>query len=321
MKKLFTVLAAVAFGAFIMTSCSSSDDNNDGGNQPTQPGEATKPAATHTADAKKVTFPEGGDVKEATFDEGGRYDVVLKRELRDQILGANIAARALKEAADDYVHMVGSYTVKNGVYEMDDFGSVKVEETSQEQVQVTIVPNNAEEIVETATVEQPVVELKGLTSDICRSWEIANTKFDYFEYDANGQEKNHVQGSFYNPEEARSLVYMQNWLKEEHDVEIDADFSKKELIKNVSFNQYGTFTINFARESSIGKWNWENENEGKLHYEWEDASMKNDFEKGQANVAMQNGYLVLTLSGEVKEKSNSDRTYRVDIKFVLSEQK
>ena len=320
MKKIFTVLAAVAFGALFMTSCSSSDDNN--GVSPSNPGVATKPEATHTKDAKKVSFPEGSDVKETTFDEGGKYDVVLKPELRDQILGANATARALKETADDYVHMVGNYTVENGVYVLEYFGKVKVEITPDGQVRVTFTPNNVKETtVYDGQVEQPAVELKGLTSDICRNWEIVKTTFDYYEYYlSEGMQKNHFQGNFIKPDDApSSLVYMKDWLKWNFNTEIDPDFYKKETIKDVSFNQYGKFTINFTRESSIGDWKWVDEANGKIKYEWEDAYMDNDFESGEAKVEITNGYLVLALSGREKVMQNKGVKYRIDVVFVLAE--
>jgi hypothetical protein len=331
MKRIFTILATVAFGAMVMTSCSSSDDNNGSQPQPLGPGGATKPAATATATAKKVTFPTNSDIKEATFDEGGNYDVVLTKTLRDRIIGGTAEARALKDVADEWVHMTGKYTAQNGVYEMQDFGKMTItEDAAKEEVTAVVEAENCDPITETVEEVAPVVELKGLASDICRSWTIQNTTFDYWEYEWDNVEvlKNHYQGNFTNPQEARDLEWMQAWLKREHNTEIDADFSKKKYIKNVSFNQYGKFTINFANESSIGDWWWVDEREertenatGLVRYDWEDWEMENDFETGVAKVEMVNGYLVLTLTGQMKEQHNKHQMYRVDVQFVLAEDK
>jgi hypothetical protein len=320
MKKIFSVMAAFVLGAFVMTSCSSSDDNNDSNPVNPQTG-GTLAVAKNKADAVKLTsFPEGSDVKEVIADEGGNFEALISQDLYERLNGG-ASTRALKDIPTGFVYVTGKYTVNGTTYVFEGLLNVTVEKNTDGTADVTVTTTEGEPVVEGTVKVETQGEAKGLTSDICRGWTIVNTTFDYYEYDANGMEKNHYQGNFTVPEEARSLVYMQDWLKREHDTEIDADFSKKVEIKSVAFNQFGKFTINFLDEASIGTWSWKDEAAGKLEYNWEDESMDNDFETGVAHVEMQKGYLVLTLSGQVKQKDRSNMTYRVDVQFVLAEDK
>lgn len=322
MKKIFSVMAAFVLGAFVMTSCSSSDDNNDSNPVNPQTG-GTLAVAKNKADAVKLTFPEGSDVKEVIADEGGNFEALISQDLYDKLNGGAASARALKDVPAGYVFVTGKYTVDGTTYVFEGFLRVTVEKNTNGTADVTVTTAEGEPVVEGTTVQvETQGEAKGLTSDICRGWTIVNTAFDYYEYDVNGKENNHYQANFYKPEEARSLVHMKNWFENEHrDVKIDADFSKKVEIKNVVFNQFGKFTINFLDEASIGTWSWKDEAAGQLKYNWEDESMDNDFETGVAQVKMLNGHLVLSLSGQVKQKESSDMTYRVDVKFTLAEEK
>lgn len=320
MKKIFSVMAAFVLGAFVMTSCSS-DDNNDSNPVNPQTG-GTLAVAKNKADAVKLTFPEGSDVKEVIADEGGNFEALISQDLYDRLNGGVASARALKDIPAGYVFVTGKYTVDGTTYVFEGFLRVTVEKNTDGTADVTVTTAEGEPVVEGTTVQvETQGEAKGLTSDICRGWTIVKTTFDYYEYDDNGMEKNHYLGNFTNPEEARSLVKIKEWLWENHEVEIDADFSKKVEIKNVAFNQFGKFTINFLNEASIGTWSWKDEAAGKLEYNWEDESMENDFETGVAKVEMVNGYLVLTLSGQMKEQHNKHQMYRVDVQFVLAEEK
>lgn len=323
MKKNLLLLAAMAFGAFAFTACGGSDSEGSdtvwsGKPNYDKPANADNTKAYKSTDGK--TFVEFGPGKTAVIGYNPNEFTVNTDKVRP--MGVTI------KTSDDQAYYVGVYAIKGTVtfddehwfeYELPGWGIVRIQSEGVDKTLI-IATTDGEELVKKVREEDKLY--KDVTSeDICRTWAVQNTEFQYTEVDAHGKRTLQAKHNF----PGCDLKAMAEWLKENHGVDIAEDFKitgdmKVRKIETIDFTPYGTFCIKLTDENCVGSWKWYNEPLGVLNFSWFSADMHNSFENGTATVRPMGNILELTLEGAAAALDNG-KAYSVKLTALMTEAK
>ena len=151
-----------------------------------------------------------------------------------------------------------------------------------------------------------------LTSDMCRSWVIDETRIRH-EGKVTGAKE--FKGCNMND----ILAYAKKMAN------ITEEFEPNKVVTNIVFTRSGSFYIFYANgDDDFGTWKWKNEKEGILTYQWRDESMGSEFESGEATFDVRRGKYCLTLTADIdddghKAEPGKKGSYNVSLSFYMSE--
>ena len=312
MKNFLFIIAALILSAFSFSSCSSDDNDKDGGDG----GNFTTPAMA--ADAIMLENFSCDEIKQLELTASGDYLAYAKTSFIYQFLPTS---KSLKESIDNtYEYISGKYTkVEDNIYFLEGLGSLQL--TKGANNTVTIQLTNLSGTIASGTAEDETVNVTdGKTLDLCRTWYIVQTNFRYEGFTADGKAETPVGAEFPNAQYQTSndLMAMGEWLMQNYKKDIMEELAGKSYIKNIIFTPK-TFAINFGYETYVGDWEWTNKDKGTINYKWEKGYMTTNFDNGEATVSFNDGYATLKLQGDIQSNRENNVTYKLTLTFTLSD--
>lgn len=278
--RLLFAIIAMCVCSVPLTSCSDDDDNNGGGN--------FDPPAYETNAAKYEISDAGSPYESIEFTESGNYLIkqsggsyaqmstakaaaaitrgIAGKDGRSAIFADPTATPATRDAYSPILY--GKYTVReDGVYVLEDFGTVKVTQDGTGNSYKLEVTRNGQSTVTIEATRQNANLNSTKSNALCRTWNVASLRL-YFEY--NGRKMIDVSGK--TPEE---LLEKLRKLAQENDPEYsDDDYDDitdilGEWPEQVVFTKTGTYVVYYSESQlAVSTWKWENESDGYLIYSW-----------------------------------------------------
>ncbi len=249
------------------------------------------------------------------FAESGRAII----RLANSSMQAKTRDASEEEGGDQYV--IGTYQVNGNTYTVYDeknspYCTVELVDKTGSRIAVKIRMKSGSEVDNVEYNGQAEVVEKvasdEITGKLCREWVISSTRLRHRGGVIAGKH-------FDNPLEAASFNTILQYAKTI--ATINEDFADDMTVTSIEFTADGTFCIFFANgKHYIGKWSWTNSKNGYLHYSWNDNSMGNKFENGEAVFDVRQyktvGYYTLTLGAEIEDGGT---LYNVELSFFMNE--
>lgn len=303
------------------TACSSDDD---GGNPPVNL--TDEPMAEHAA--KYVVTTSNSDYAAFEFLGDGKY-IITKKEARMYAPKKELEIKSIKDiatllkspahktrATEVDLYIFGDYTVNTeGVYVLDDFGTVKVKDGSK----IDIVRNDG--FTSTVTVQKSEIKYTGEnTNRLCRTWAFDKMDIDYWAYTY------HVFTISYLAENQKfEFTYLHPRFEEgfeDENIDVEEMFNglvdTQNMTKRVTFSPYGTYYIETnSGFTQVSSWKWSNEAAGVIYYNWSDDGYDNQVVgNGYANVNFYGNKLELIEDYSMTDYEDEEESER--IKFVTT---
>ncbi|MCR5519072.1 MAG: hypothetical protein K6F21_01955 [Bacteroidales bacterium] len=233
------LVAVATVSALAMVSC-----NKDNGKDEA---EATFEAPEYADAAKTVTITDsqnavsidGQEVSEFEFTESGYAVITLNKKTK---------------ADSENGVIIAPYTYSNGVYTIEGFGTIKIENGK-----LVVTTNSGNTVTVTATVSESTTPSEGSTEwNLCRAWTLVDFKISV---KGGSLGSTGVGKLFTNPK----MSVIKAWLVEQK-VNIPEDVVLENYdVVDINFTSNGTFFINFSKaDPFVGAWDIKS---NSFHYE------------------------------------------------------
>lgn len=199
MKK--TLLAFLTGLLFLFSACSS-DNGGD------------KDDVTSETISAKWNVSGQSNYESFEFNKSGNYIVVAKSEVRSE---------------DNNTVTFGTYTIKDNVIIMSDFGKLTVTDISSNAINFTLTLNNSSDAVNVSASKQPEVANTTKTELLCRTWI------------STGEPVDGLDGSI--TEEGIIVIFSQA-------------------------GTYLVYNDDFVDGVGLAQWKWKGNNENEFYYSW-----------------------------------------------------
>jgi len=273
------MMALAATVLFTATACGGDDDKDIPGGDKGTNVELTGPAYKDAACILNITGNNADGIRQLRMMESGTYMITRNG--------------AATRAGGDPVYDFGNYSYSSGQYKFDN-GMIISYESSGKDCEVTITWKNGTTIKTTGTLDPGLPVTAGVATDnLCsRAWTIERVI-------AKGTvDKVTLGKEFQGPID---LAKVKAWYEENYG-KLKDQFNANTIIEGIHFDSKGLFAINYKnRDDDIGVWRWQQIDQGKLVYTWNDKMRAISLFTGNASVTFEKNpeTLKLTLSGNV----------------------
>jgi hypothetical protein len=287
MKKMFYLMALLAITPLSFTSCSSDDDDD---NNEQKPKEITLNTPAHKDDAVKFALPTP---KEATVKNKKVLLYSLELTESGQYLLAfdeHAAARQTRATAP-LSYLMGTYSkLADGSFQLNDFARLVVTHEGSTYV-ITLIPTGGEGI-DYEVVKTNNIGGSEMTNYLCRTWTVTNTRLRGTINGAN------VAKDFKGTLNVNDIMAY----AKSKGANISEELAANTIVDGVTFTSSSTYAINYKNgKYDVGTWNWvkQETGTGEISYKWNDKSMGNSLENGQAYITLEGNNCKLTLPAKV----------------------
>lgn len=283
------MMAVVAAALLVITACDKKDDDdNSGGNSSEYSNAVTLTAPPYKDVAMVLNLQSNSQgITQLRIMESGAY--MIARE-------SGSAVRKRTSLRDDVPldYEFGKFTYTDGKFVFDNGMTISFTPSGQ-GYEITITWKNGTTITTTGTIDTSSSVTSGvLTDNLCsHPWTIERliAKGNFGGTATPGVE---FKGPI-------NLAVVKEWYEKNFGT-LQDQFDASAIIEGIFFDAHGLFAINYKnRKDDVGVWRWTNMNDGKLVYNWNNATQAISLFTGNAAVGFKKNpdSCKLTLSGTV----------------------
>lgn len=314
----YLLLMMTAFSCLGLVSCSSDDEEDNGGNAP---------AAFEQYAAKYQLSGNDAEFSSVEFTESGNYIITKKNPYGAPVRSSkknNSHISMLSQGM--FKHQVstrsgevyspilyGKYTVDaDGTYILEGYGKVKVTQDGEGNAfSLEFMPNGSSSYTYKASKQNRDLNSNN-SSRLCKTWNFASCRVLA---KVNGKTVLDISANSY----MELYKKLDEWSKE-HDDEYEPGDWEEDIVevKQVIFTKTGTYMVKYeGNQLAVSTWKWANTEETLIRYSWNNDFDDDDF-SGYAEISYDGGKLALN---EKDTESDEDGSYEMNLIAYFNEAK
>ncbi len=298
-----TLVAIVSLGFF---SCSSDDDDNQGGSTSLETPKYESVSALY-----EVTGNSGIDIKSIELTASGDY-IITKNPYSgfaaprngksvDKKKGLFHKALATRAVSDYGWIICGKYEkIDDTTFELERWGRIKITGSSDHAMSIEVTPVGSSSSYTVPVAKKEQHPNSSLTDKLCRTWSIGSMRItiSFGNRQIYNKEYKMTELSKFN-EDMKKLEQQYGFDDDEDDDYYGDDEDDDEFFDGIDnypekiiFTKSGTYMVMYSQEElAISTWRWQNESKGILHYAWN--YYDDEYAAGDVNISFRGNQLAI----------------------------